>query len=160
MTDVTGPKMTRRRGITSAAQERLGEREHWISSHVKPLLIAWSIVGDGSSGSPSVHIRSFQLSQRRRSASCSLSLGPDLVRLRGEDVGHRARLPELLVQGFTVASRERRRVVLRCHPDIRFEGYPATRRRLLERRPAQRPLPDDALKIVMRSADKEDKAAA
>jgi hypothetical protein len=34
----------------------------WISSHGKPPLTAWSIVGDGSNGSPSAHIRSFQLS--------------------------------------------------------------------------------------------------
>jgi hypothetical protein len=46
------------------------QREHWISSHGKPPLIAWSMVGDGSIGSPSDHIRSFQLSQSNRSACC------------------------------------------------------------------------------------------
>jgi len=34
----------------------------------KPPLIAWSMVGEGSIGSPSLHIRSFQLSQSNLSA--------------------------------------------------------------------------------------------
>ena len=38
----------------------------------KPPLTAWSIVGDGSIGSPSDHIRSFQLSQSNLSA-CLIS---------------------------------------------------------------------------------------
>src|SRR3984957_38529 len=46
------------------------QREHWSPSHGKPPLIAWSMVGDGSIGSPSDHIRSFQLSQSNRSACC------------------------------------------------------------------------------------------
>jgi hypothetical protein len=41
-------------------------RAHWISSHGKPPLTAWSMVGDGSIGSPSLHMRSFQLSQSSR----------------------------------------------------------------------------------------------
>src|SRR3984957_18191639 len=48
------------------------QREHWISSQAKPPLIAWSMVGDGSIGSPSDHIRSFQLSHSSRSACCSM----------------------------------------------------------------------------------------
>src|ERR1700761_5659909 len=44
------------------------QREHWISSQGKPPLTAWSMVGDGAIGSPSLHIRSFQLSQRSLSA--------------------------------------------------------------------------------------------
>jgi hypothetical protein len=48
------------------------QREHRISSHGKPPLTAWSIVGDGSIGSPSLHIRSFQLSQSSLSACCSM----------------------------------------------------------------------------------------
>ena len=48
------------------------QREHWISSQAKPPLIAWSIVGDGSSGSPSDHIRSFHDSQSSLSACCSM----------------------------------------------------------------------------------------
>ena len=44
------------------------QREHRISSQEKPPLIAWSMVGDGSIGSPSDHIRSFQLSQSSLSA--------------------------------------------------------------------------------------------
>jgi hypothetical protein len=57
-----------------SARTSLGvlQREHRISSHEKPLLIAWSIVGDGSIGSPSDHILSFQLSQSSRSACCSM----------------------------------------------------------------------------------------
>src|SRR3984893_5422856 len=43
-------------------------REHWIPTQRKPPLIAWSIVGEGSIGSPSLHIRSFQLSQSSLSA--------------------------------------------------------------------------------------------
>lgn len=41
-----------------------------ISSHGKPALIAWSIVGEGSIGSPSDHIRSFQLSRLAGKPSC------------------------------------------------------------------------------------------
>jgi hypothetical protein len=48
------------------------QREHWISSQAKPPLIAWSIVGDGSIGSPSDHIRSFHDSQSSLSACCSI----------------------------------------------------------------------------------------
>jgi hypothetical protein len=51
------------------------QREHWISSQGKPPLIAWSIVGEGSIGSPSLHIRSFQLSQSNLSA-CWISAAP------------------------------------------------------------------------------------
>src|SRR3981189_2081591 len=51
------------------------QREHWISSQGKPPLIAWSIVGEGSIGSPSLHIRSFQLSQNNLSA-CWISAAP------------------------------------------------------------------------------------
>jgi hypothetical protein len=50
----------------------VSQREHWISSHGKPPLMAWSMVGDGSIGSPSDHIRSFQLSQSSGSACCSI----------------------------------------------------------------------------------------
>src|ERR1700733_14936867 len=50
-------------------------RAHWISSHGKPPLTAWSIVGDGSIGSPSLHIRSFQLSQSSLSA-CLIIASP------------------------------------------------------------------------------------
>src|SRR3569833_138368 len=38
----------------------------------KPSLTAWLMVGDGSIGSPSAHIRSFQLSHSNRSACCSM----------------------------------------------------------------------------------------
>jgi hypothetical protein len=48
------------------------QREHWISSQAKPPFTAWSMVGDGSIGSPSLHIRSFQLSQSSLSACCSM----------------------------------------------------------------------------------------
>jgi hypothetical protein len=48
------------------------QREHWISSQGNPPLIAWSIVGDGSIGSPSDHIRSFHDSQSSLSACCSM----------------------------------------------------------------------------------------
>jgi hypothetical protein len=50
-------------------------RAHWISSQGKPPLTAWSIVGDGSIGSPSDHMRSFQLSQSSLSA-CLISASP------------------------------------------------------------------------------------
>ena len=45
-----------------------------------------------------------------------LGLGPHLGRLRGEDVGHRTRLAELLVQSLAVAAGKGRRVMLRGHP--------------------------------------------
>jgi hypothetical protein len=44
------------------------QRAHVISSQGKPPFTAWSMVGEGSIGSPSLHIRSFQLSQRSLSA--------------------------------------------------------------------------------------------
>src|ERR1700693_4513830 len=44
------------------------QRAHLISSQGKPPFTAWSMVGDGSIGSPSLHIRSFQLSQSSLSA--------------------------------------------------------------------------------------------
>lgn len=47
-------------------------REQRSSSHGKPALMAWSIVGEGSIGSPSDHIRSFQLSHSNLSACCSM----------------------------------------------------------------------------------------
>ena len=46
-----------------------------------------------------------------------LALGPHLGRLRGQDVGHRACLAELLVQSLAVAAGQGRRVMLRGHPD-------------------------------------------
>jgi hypothetical protein len=49
------------------------------------------------------------------------TLGPHLRRLRGEDVGHRARLPELLFQSLAVAARQGCGVVFRGHPDIQGE---------------------------------------
>src|ERR1700692_744488 len=48
------------------------QRGHWISTQASRLLIAWSIVGDGSIGSPSDHIRSFHDSQSSLSACCSI----------------------------------------------------------------------------------------
>jgi hypothetical protein len=48
------------------------QREHRISSQAKPPLMAWSMVGDGSIGSPSDHIRSFQLSHSSLTACCSM----------------------------------------------------------------------------------------
>jgi hypothetical protein len=52
-----------------------------------------------------------------------LGLGPHLGRLRREDVGHRTRLAQLLVQGLAVASGEGRGVVFRRHPDILESGH-------------------------------------
>src|ERR1700681_396799 len=49
-----------------------------------------------------------------------LGLGSYLSRLRSEDVCHRTRLAELLVQSLAVAARKRRRVMLRGHPDALF----------------------------------------
>ena len=46
------------------------------------------------------------------------ALCPHLGRLRGQYVGHRTRLAELLLKGLSVTSGEGRRVVLRRHPDI------------------------------------------
>src|ERR1700732_2025821 len=43
---------------------------HWISSQGKPPFTAWSVVGDGSIGSPSDHIPSVALSESSLSASC------------------------------------------------------------------------------------------
>src|SRR6267378_3518511 len=64
------------RGASSPrGRRRSRHRAHWISSHGKPPLTAWSIVGDGSIGSPSDHIRSFQLSQSRLSA-CWIGTSP------------------------------------------------------------------------------------
>jgi hypothetical protein len=48
------------------------QREHRIASQENPPLMAWSMVGDGSIGLPSLHIRSFQLSHSSRSACCSM----------------------------------------------------------------------------------------
>jgi hypothetical protein len=45
------------------------QRAHLISSQGNPPFTAWSTVGDGSIGSPSLHMRSFQLSQSSLSAS-------------------------------------------------------------------------------------------
>src|ERR1700758_1880412 len=44
------------------------QRAHLMSSQGKTPFTAWSMVGDGSIGSPSDHIRSFQLSQSSLSA--------------------------------------------------------------------------------------------
>ncbi len=52
------------------------QREHLISSQPSPPLMACSMVGDGSIGPPSAHIRSFQLWQARLSAS-RISASPD-----------------------------------------------------------------------------------
>src|SRR6202000_2389330 len=49
--------------------------EYWICSQAKPPLTAWSMVGDGSIGSPSAHTRSFQDSQNSLSA-CLISTSP------------------------------------------------------------------------------------
>jgi hypothetical protein len=48
------------------------QREHWISSHAKPPLMAWSMVGDGSIGAIGL-IRSFHDSQSSLSACCSMA---------------------------------------------------------------------------------------
>jgi hypothetical protein len=66
------------------------------------------------------------------------ALGPHFGRLRCQDVGHRSRLAELLVQSLAVTSGEGRRVVLRRHPGIHDSDNADRRggRRLLERRPA------------------------
>jgi hypothetical protein len=71
----------------------------------KPPLTAWSMVGDGSIGSPSLH--SARSSFRRaacRPASAWSRPWPHLGRLRGENIGHRARLAELPVQSFAVSA--------------------------------------------------------
>src|ERR1700735_3289366 len=71
--------------------------------------MARSMVGDGSIGSPSLHIRSWI------SAS---PFAPHLRPLRGKNAGHRARFPKLLCQSLAVAARKGRGVMLRRHPDI------------------------------------------
>jgi hypothetical protein len=63
----------------------------------KPPFTAWSMVGDGSIGSPSDQMRSFQLSQISFSGLLDqrFALCPHPGGLRGQDVGRRTRLAEL-----------------------------------------------------------------
>lgn len=62
------------------------QREQRISSHGKPPLIAWSIVGEGETGPPSANIRSFQLSLIRALADEVVRL-PDQRLARGALLG-------------------------------------------------------------------------
>jgi hypothetical protein len=50
-----------------------------------------------------------------------LALGSHLSRLGGQDVGHRACLAEFFRQSLAIAARQRRRVILRGHPDIQAQ---------------------------------------
>ena len=112
------------------------QREHWISSQGKPPLMAWSMVGDGSIGSPSLHIRSFQLSQRSLSA-CWIIASP-LARTSTDCVARTLAIARALPSSLVRA--------LRSPPDkglgwyfgaIRTsKSYQTTDRRLLERGPA------------------------
>jgi hypothetical protein len=70
------------------------QRSQRISNQAKPPLTAWSMVGDGSIGSPSLHIRSFQLSHISLSA-CWIIASP---------LAHRACFAELLVQRLAIAA--------------------------------------------------------
>lgn len=49
------------------------------------------------------------------------ALGPRLGRLRGQNIGHRARLAELLRQSLAIAARQGRGVVFWGHPDIQAQ---------------------------------------
>ncbi len=91
-------------------------------------MTAWSTVGDGSIGSPSAHIRSFQLSQS--SLSACRSMASPLARVSADCAARmlviaRA-LPSSLFEGLAVASGEGRGVVFRRHPDIQdLDSEPA-----------------------------------
>ena len=65
-----------------------------------------------------------------------LGFGPHLGRLRGEDVGHRARLAEFLVQSLAVAARQGRGVMFRRHPTSSCKDRPGRWSGRIERRPA------------------------
>ena len=80
------------------------QRAHLISSQGNPPLTAWSIVGDGSIGSPSLHSRSFQLSQSSLSA-CWIIASPlarvsadwaaNALRLNNVSYAHENALPQV-----------------------------------------------------------------
>jgi hypothetical protein len=79
------------------------QRAHLISSQGKPPFTAWSMVGDGSIGSPSDHIRSFQLSQRRRSA-CWIIAWP-LARISADWAARMLAIARALPSSFARALR-------------------------------------------------------
>jgi hypothetical protein len=79
------------------------QRAQLISSQGKPPLTAWSMVGDGSIGSPSLHIRSFQLSQRSRSA-CWMIASP-LARISTDWAARMLAIARALPSSFARALR-------------------------------------------------------
>jgi hypothetical protein len=101
-------------GYSSASQSNRNGREgRLVRSELlqdqggpKPPLIARSIIGDGSIGfcrTPSAR-SSFRIAACRP-ADHRFALRPHLGRLRRQDIGHRTRLAELLVQSLAVAAR-------------------------------------------------------
>src|SRR5205823_11433078 len=89
------------------------QRAHLIYSQGKPPFTAWSIVGDGSIGSPSDHMLSFQLSRSNLSA-CWISASP-LARISADWAARmlaiaRA-LPSSFRQSLEIAARQERRVI-------------------------------------------------
>src|SRR3984957_5627058 len=112
------------------------QREHWISSQAKPPLIARSIVGDGSIGSPSDPIRSFHDSQSSLSACCSIVSA--LARMSADCAARMLVIARALPSSLFRALRSPpERGVGWCFGAMRTSRSQATdrrRRRLLERR--------------------------
>src|SRR6202795_2544427 len=79
------------------------QRAHLISSQGKPPFTAWSMVGDGSIGSPSLHIRSFQLSQRSLSA-CWIIASP-LARISADWAARMLAIARALPSSLVIALR-------------------------------------------------------
>src|SRR4051812_46728390 len=91
--------------LIAARSTSLGvlQRAHWISSQGKPPFTHWSIVGDGSIGSPSYHMRSFQLSHNSLSA-CWMSASP-FARISADRVARMLAIARALPSSFARALR-------------------------------------------------------